>query len=47
MVPVFAKRALKTELRRELVEIPLVEELERAFGGANGDVLVEGMAGQE
>ncbi|PIL37716.1 terpene synthase [Ganoderma sinense ZZ0214-1] len=44
--PVFPKRARKTELRRELVEIPLVEELEGTFSGANGDVLVDGMARQ-
>ncbi|KAM5542498.1 hypothetical protein V8D89_003957 [Ganoderma adspersum] len=47
MVPVFSKRARNVELRRELVEIPLVEELERTFSGANEDILVGSMGGQE
>ena len=49
MMPLFSNRApkLNVELRREVVEIPLVEELERAFGGANEDVLVGSIGGQE
>ena len=49
MAPLFSNCVpnVDVELRRELVEIPLGEELERAFGGANEDVLVGSIGGQE
>ena len=47
MVPLYSNRVRNMKLRRELVEIPLVEELERAPGGANEDVLVGSIGGQE
>ncbi|KAM5538094.1 hypothetical protein V8D89_008291 [Ganoderma adspersum] len=46
-VPLFSNRVRNMELRRALVEIPLVEELERAFGGANENVLIGSIGGQE
>ncbi|KAI1791051.1 isoprenoid synthase domain-containing protein [Ganoderma leucocontextum] len=46
MVPVFPKRARNAQLRRELVEVPLVEELEQTSTVANEDIIVEGMGHQ-